>query len=130
MNHDQPKLDENIEKPKLEWGHELMASKMTWSEVQDAIMRLNESQKSLGEDKRPWRLPTGDELTEALCDQFENNKQIGFSREGYWASDTIIYHYTKGIYSSGVGNNALAFVHHEDDDYDHLTEKGLARCVR
>lgn len=120
---DVPQKDsENIESSKLEWGPELGA--MSWNKAKTEIDNLN---KKLGEDEKPWRLPTKDELL-VKCNK-TGSPPPGFQSDFYWSStishgsDKLSYGHDNLVYIVSM-NYGHVNLYHKDNPSYHV------RCVR
>ncbi|MEK7501718.1 MAG: DUF1566 domain-containing protein [Patescibacteria group bacterium] len=97
---------ESIETPKIEWGAEAEKN-MTWKQADDWC-------KSQG---KGWRLPTKDELVEALKNGMEE-----ISQEVYWSSTPCPPGTGNGVYPKYYCGGNHSF--NEAKNYERV------RCVR
>lgn len=95
-----------IEEPNLEWEKKPSEELMTWDEAMEYA-------RTLGKD---WRLPTKEELKEAL-----DNKVEGFNLDFYWSSN---------IYVQDTSYAWILNFYTEDMFYEEKTNNSYVRCVR
>jgi hypothetical protein len=80
-------IQENIEKPKIEWGPELGNADYSWKK------RLIELNSKLKKGEKPWRLPTESEILDKYNDYPEGNFFLSTGERpkplGIWAGRDI-----------------------------------------
>lgn len=99
---------ENIESPKLEWGHSSF-NELTWNET---VAQLEESNKALKDGEKKWRLPTKEELVtefHKMKSEYEKdhkNGMGGFRMNNYWTGTTYP-NYPDHVYTVYMGNGKV-----------------------
>ena len=109
-------IQENIEKPKIEWGPEL--GRMSWDRAQIEITELN---SGLKDGEKPWRLPTKDELLAEF--NKTNSMPEGFGGGYYLSSSVHPFESPDAVYQLYMTNGRIGSIYKNEID-------GSARLVR